>query len=81
MGEISRSGTTGTKGICLCDFDRYIDFVQLPSIEICQFTLLLAKNVLIHSKSHPLVFPLPYLAKQGLIKKESLHWILNRGNP
>lgn len=57
MGEISRSETTETRGVCLCDSDRYIDFVQLPSIEFCQSTLPLAKNVLIHSKSHPLVFP------------------------
>lgn len=53
MGEISRSGTIGTKGLCLYDSNRYIDFIQLPSIEFCQFILPLAKNVLIHFQSTP----------------------------
>lgn len=71
MGEISRSGTSGTKGVCFCNSDRHIDVAQLYSREFCQFTLLLAKNVLVHSNSHLLVFPLSHIISQGPVRKKS----------
>lgn len=80
MGEISRSGTDRTKRIYFCNSDSYIDLVQLFSVGFCPITPLLAKNVLIHSNSHPLIFSLLHLIRQGPVKKESLPRISDRGD-